>query len=79
MNSKELSTVDEIIEVTPDFVFTETDTLKMIDQGMLSIAEARKILGTKSLDELEDDEFGDDDYYDDETLLKINGIVLEEE
>ena len=79
MNSKELSVVDEIIEVTPGFVFTEKDTLKMIDQGMLSIAEARKILGTKSLDELEDDEFGDDDYYDDETLLKINGIILEEE
>ena len=79
MNSKELSTVDEIIEVTPDFVYTEEDTLKMIDQGMLSIAEARKILGTKSLDDLEDDEFGDDDYYDDETLLKINGIILEEE
>lgn len=79
MNSKELSIIEEKIEVTPDFVFTEEDTLKMIDQGMLSIAEARKILGTKSLDELEDDEFGDDDYYDDETLLKINGIVLEEE
>ena len=79
MNSKELSVIEEKIEVTPDFVFTEKDTLKMIDQGMLSIAEARKILGTKSLDELEDDEFGDDDYYDNETLLKINGIVLEEE
>ena len=79
MNSKELSVIEEKIEFTPDFVFTEEDTLKMIDQGMLTIAEARKILGTKNLDELEDDEFGDDDYYDDETLLKINGIILEEE
>lgn len=49
MNSKELSTVDEIIEVTPDEILSENEVIKKLVRGEITSNQARKLLGYKPI------------------------------
>lgn len=49
MNSKELSTVDEIIEVTPDEILSENEVIKKLVSGKITPNQARKLLGYKPI------------------------------
>lgn len=49
MNSKELSIIEEKIEVTPDEILSENDVIKKLVSGKITANQARKLLGYKTI------------------------------